>query len=183
MPPEDNELMARMQAGCRVAFGELYDRYRDRAYRVARLVSVDDAHAEEAVQEGFVSIWNSRASYRPERPTAAAWLLTVVRHRAIDMRRRNATYEARRVNEGALAEQRSSDDIAGEAVERAQARDLRALLARLPGAQREVIVLAFHGQLTHVEIAELLELPIGTVKGRMRMGLHKLRGEVERVGA
>jgi RNA polymerase sigma-70 factor (ECF subfamily) len=170
--------MRRMQAGSLDALGVIYDRYRERAFLVARAVSVDAIRAEEAVQEGFVSIWNSRASYRPQAATAAPWLLTVVRHRAIDITRRDATDEARRVGEALLRGRRSGDDVAGEAVARAEALDLRRQLAGLPEAQRQVVFLAFYGELTHVEIAERLALPVGTVKGRIRLGLHKLRHQI-----
>lgn len=178
--PGDNDLMLMMQRGRKDALGELYDRYCDRAFRVARAVSVDDAGAEEAVQEGFVSVWRSRATYRPDRPTAAAWVLSVVRHRAIDIARRHGTAQALRAQESTLLEHRSGEDLAAEAADRADARDLKSSLARLPEPQREVIVLAFYGQLTHTEIADELGLPIGTVKGRIRLGLHKLRDEIER---
>jgi RNA polymerase sigma-70 factor, ECF subfamily len=178
--PSDNELMKRIQAGSHEAFAQLYDRYSARAYRVARVVSVDAWLAEEAVQEGFVAIWKARATYRPERETAAPWLMTVVRHRAIDVNRRNQTVQSRRAGDDASLEgHRSRDDVAAEAAVRVDARDLKALLERLPDAQREVIVLAFYGELTHTEIAAELDLPIGTVKGRMRLGLHKIRGALE----
>ena len=79
--------MRRIQGGSHDAFAELYDRYSARAYRVARAVSVDTLLAEEAVQEGFAAIWKTRAQYRPERETAAPWLMSVIRHRAIDLNR------------------------------------------------------------------------------------------------
>jgi RNA polymerase sigma-70 factor (ECF subfamily) len=147
----DDELMARIQAGSHDAFAELYDRYCDRAYRVARSLSPDDAAAEEAVEEAFAVIWKSRQTYRPVRPTAAAWLLTVVGQRATDAGRRNADVERR-----------------------ADGNRLRGLLTRLPDAEREVVALAFYGELTHTAIAEQLDLPVGTVKDRMRLGLHEL---------
>jgi RNA polymerase sigma-70 factor (ECF subfamily) len=168
--------MADMQAGSVAALGVIYDRYSDRAYRVAR--SVDGAHADEAVQDAFVAIWDSKASYRPEQATAAPWLLTVVRHRAIDVARRNRRDEFHRASDDARPEdRRSRDDVAGHVIERDSARRLLVLLAQLPDAQQEVIVLAFHGQMTYVQIAEHLELPLGTIKGRMRLGLEKLRRE------
>ena len=157
--PGDEQLMTRLQAGDVDALGALYDRYGDRAYRVARSECRDDAGAEEAVQDAFASIWRSQATYRPQQGTAAAWLLTVVRHRAIAL--------ARRDEAGAPG---------GEG-------HLQDLLARLPDAQREAITLAYHGRLTHTEIAQQLRLPPGTVKGRIRLGLHKLRQDMEHTGA
>jgi RNA polymerase sigma-70 factor (ECF subfamily) len=144
--PDDNHLMALVQAGDHDAFARLYDRYADRAYRVARSVSTDDARAQHAVREGFASIWKARATYRPERPTAAAWVLTRVRHHAIELERREMT---------------------------------TGLVNRLPEPQAEVIALSCYGELTHTEIAAHLGLPVATVKGHMRLGLQKLRAQID----
>jgi RNA polymerase sigma-70 factor, ECF subfamily len=179
---DDNQLILWMQAGSRDAFDELYRRYHRRAHRVARQVSGDDAEAEEAVQEAFGSIWNRRATYRPERPTAAAWLLTVVRHRAIDIARRNAAYQAARVTDSLLEHYPAGDDVAGEAVDRIELHYVKHLLNRLPGAQREAIVLAFYGGLSQTEIATALALPLGTVKARIRRGLERLRIDLDNEG-
>jgi RNA polymerase sigma-70 factor, ECF subfamily len=177
--PGDNELMKRIQGGSHEAFAQLYDRYSARAFRVARAVTVDASLAEDAVQEGFAAIWKARATYRPEYATAAPWLMTVVRHRAIDVNRRHATVQSHRAGDASLAERQSRDDVAVEVAERVDARDLKALLMGLPDAQREAIVLAFYGELTHTEIAAQLDVPVGTVKGRMRLGLHKIRGALD----
>jgi RNA polymerase sigma-70 factor, ECF subfamily len=142
---------------------------------VAWSVCRDESRAEEAVQEAFVSIWRSRATYRPQRGAVAAWVLTVARHRAIDIARRHDRYAAQRATAHGLATRSAPDEVAAQAVDRADAGRLQALLARLPDTQQEVIALAFYGQLTHTEIAKQLGLPPGTVKGRMRLGLHKLR--------
>jgi RNA polymerase sigma-70 factor (ECF subfamily) len=140
-PPADGDhaLLARLQAGDGEALGELYDRYHDRVYRLARVLCRDDEQADEAVRETFLSLWRDRGSYRRDVGSISAWLLTLLRHRAND------------------------------------ARDLPTMLARLPEAEREVITLAYYGRLTHTEIAAQLSLPSGTVKGRLRRGLQKLR--------
>ena len=175
----DGQLMVRMQRDDPDALGQLYDRYFDRAYRLSMSICHDRCRAEDAVQEAFLSIWRSRATYRPERGEVLSWLLTVVRHRAIDLGRRDDKHASRCVRE--LFEAHASDeDVAVEAAELADADDLRSLLGKLPDAQREVITLAFYGELTHWEIAERLGLPAGTVKGRMRLGLQKLRNKVAR---
>jgi len=157
--------MAQIQAGSTTALDLLYDRYCDRAYRVALSVCCDDGRAEEAVQEAFVSIWRARATHRWDRGAPAAWLLTLVRRRALEAARRDALPAG-------------PDDTADPI----QARPLHDLLTLLPDAQREAITLAFHGGLTHVEIAEQLRLQPGTVKSRMRLGLHKLRHDLKRTG-
>lgn len=174
----DDLLMERMQAGSVDAFDELYDRFGDRAHRVAWSVCLDAGRAEDAVQEAFLSVWRSRARYRSQRGTVAAWLLSVVRHRAIDAQRRNEKHAARRAGDEQLGNHPAEDNVAHQVVERAEVRHLNTLLARLPDAQQEVITLAFYGQLTHMEIAEQLGLAPGTVKGRMRLGLHKLRNDL-----
>jgi RNA polymerase sigma-70 factor (ECF subfamily) len=179
----DNELLVQMQHGSIVAFEQLYARYSDRAYRVARFVSIDRACAEEAVQEAFGMIWRSRATYRPDRPTAAAWVFAVVRHRAIDARRRDAAYNASRADDAMLAHVAAADDVAGDALDRVTAGELKGQIGRLPHAQREVIVLAFYGDLTQSEIAGALDVPLGTIKARMRRGLSALRQESEEKAA
>jgi RNA polymerase sigma-70 factor (ECF subfamily) len=176
--PDDNQLIAAMQRGELAAFAALYDRYSDRAYRVARLITRDRTVAEEVVQDAFSSIWRSSATYRPERASAAGWILTVVRNRAIDAARRDARREARSAVDSDLTRHPATHDVAGEALDRVTAREIRGLLDRLPDVHREVIVLAFYGQLSHSEIADALELPLGTVKARMRRGLHILRAEL-----
>ncbi len=175
-------LVERMQAGSVDAFTELYERYGDRAFRVARSICFDVGQAEEAVQEAFLSIWRGRESYRPERGTVATWVLAVTRHRAIDAQRRNGKHAAHRAGDERLDGCVAGDDVAHTVVERAAVRHLEALLAGLPDAQRDAITLAFYAELTHTEIAERLKLPPGTVKGRIRLGLHKLRNDLERTG-
>ena len=179
----DQRLVARVADGDVDAFEHLYDRYAARAYRVARSISRDDGRAEDAVQEAFLAVWRAREAYRPELGTVAAWILTTVRHRAIDLARRNGKHASRRADSDLLPSQPASDDVAAEAMASADAPRLRALLEQIPEAQREVIVLAYYGQLSHVEIADHLDLPPGTVKGRMRLGLQKLRVDLERVTA
>lgn len=171
--------MAGVKAGSIAAFDVLYERYHDRAYRIARSVCGDHGRAQEAVQEAFISIWRTRGSYN-DRRTVAPWVLTVARNRAIDVDRRNRPHALRRAGEDRL------DAVAGAGIidelvmasERAQ--HLLDVLAQLPEPQREVIILAFYGQLTHDEIAMRLELPLGTVKGRIRLGLVRMRGDVAR---
>jgi RNA polymerase sigma-70 factor (ECF subfamily) len=177
----DSELMARMTAGSVEAFAELYDRYCDRAYRVAQAVCRDDGRAEDAVQEAFLTVWRSSGSYRPERGSVGAWLLTMVRYRAIDLVRRNCSHERRRASEEQLPTLPGPADPSEEVISRDDSVRLRTSLQKLPDAQQEVIILAFFGQLSHVEIATQLGLPPGTVKGRMRLGLQKLSADVERI--
>ena len=175
----DAQLMVEVGVGSLDAIGELYHRYCDRAYRVALSVSRDHGRAEDAVQEAFLSIWNNRSSYRSQQGTVAAWLLTVVRHRAIDGVRHNGSYDTRRASDDQLQYLPAPDDVCETAIQRDEDDRLHASLAMLPEAQQEVITLAYYGQLSHTEIATHLGLPSGTVKGRMRLGLRKLRADIE----
>lgn len=181
---DDAALMTQIESGDTDAFEELYDRYGARAYRVARSVCRDHGRAEDAVQEAFASVWRGRAAYLPRRGTVAAWLLSVVRYRTIDVVRRDANHAKHRAGEDMIQSHRApGENMADCVVTRADAERLCALLQRLPDAQREVIVLAYYGELTHTEIAAELGLPTGTVKGRMRLGLQKLRADIEPVVA
>lgn len=177
---DDDLLMSQVKGGSVDAFEALYDRYSARAYRVALSICHDQGHAEHAIQEAFLSIWRSRTAYQPQRGTVAAWLLTVVRFRAIDVARREQKQAGRRAAEHTLAMYPTPGALADQVANRDAPDGLRALLASLPDAQREVITLAFYGELTHTEIATALDLPAGTVKGRMRLGLQKLRTNIEK---
>lgn len=176
----DRLLIERISSGDEAAFGELYDRYCARAHRVARSVCRDEGRADDAVQEAFLSVWRTVDSFRPAFGTVASWLLVVVRNRAVDLSRRNARHTDHRASADLLETRRAAGDVAAEAMANADAPRLRALLAKLPDAQQEVIVLAFYGELSHTEIAARLGLHQGTVKGRMRLGLQKLRADIDR---
>jgi RNA polymerase sigma-70 factor (ECF subfamily) len=171
----DSALMDEVIAGSADALGELYDRFSARAFRVARSVTGDHAAAEEAVQEAFVSIFRRRMTYRSDRGTVAAWVLTVVLHRAIDLARIEARHATRRASEDGLVVLPTPGDVVDQAAARIDASSVRAALAGLPDSQREAVTLAYYGELTHVEIAERLGVPFGTVKGRIRLGMDKLR--------
>jgi RNA polymerase sigma-70 factor (ECF subfamily) len=178
----DEALMVRAQAGDTDAFAQLYGCYSERALRIARAICRDQSCAEDAVQEGFLAIWRSRADYRPEAGSFQAWSMRIVKHRAIDSSRRVAA-RPRTQTDDAYDDQLQFDPNPttpqGAAVAQSEREGLIASLRQLPEAQTEVIVLAFFGELSHSEIAALLELPPGTVKGRMRLGLEKLRREME----
>ncbi|MGI9100384.1 MAG: sigma-70 family RNA polymerase sigma factor [Solirubrobacteraceae bacterium] len=124
-------------------------------------------------------IWKIRTTHATQAGKVAPWVLTVARYRAIDIARSNRQHVAHRASDGILHTVRAPSSVVEQVVARAQARDLRSRLALLPDAQREVITLAFYGQLTHGEIAAHLGLSPGTVKGRMRVGLQRLRGDFD----
>ena len=175
----DDELMQLVQADDVEALEQLFDTYGALAYRVAHSVCRDRHRAEEAVQDGFLSIWRSRSTYDASLGTFKSWSISVVRNRAIDLNRREATSHRNALaNANRVATLPPSGSAEDEALARSDADTLRASLERLPEAQAEVITLAYYGELTHVEIAQRLSLSEGTVKGRMRLGLEKLRREM-----
>ncbi len=176
----DDQVMAGVRDGSANAFGVLYDRYHERAYRVARAVCRDRGRAEEAVQETFIAIWTTRANYRSQVGKVAPWVLTVARHRSIDIARRNGRDAAHQTTDTLLDTLCAPGGVAEQVAALTQTRHLLDLLAELPDAQREVITLGFYGELSHSEIAALLDLPAGTVKGRMRLGLQRLRADLQR---
>jgi RNA polymerase sigma-70 factor, ECF subfamily len=183
LPLSDAELMANVSLGNAESFVDLYDRYYVRAYRVARSVCHDDGRAQEVVQDGFLSVWNSRANYRAQQGTVAAWVLTVVRYRAIDAARSNHRHASRRASDDQLITRAAGEDPSETAIRRDEAQRVQASLATLPDAQAEAITLAYYGQLSHTEIAAHLGVPRGTVKGRMRLGLQKLSADLKPAAA
>jgi RNA polymerase sigma-70 factor (ECF subfamily) len=183
LPLSDGELMLDVTAGSVDGFVTLHGRYYDRAYRVARAVCHDDGRAQEAVQDGFLSVWNNRASYRSQQGTVAAWLLTVVRYRAIDIARSNHRHASRRATDIQPTHASPEEDPSEIVLKLDDAQRVKNSLATLPDAQAEVITLGYYRQLTTTEIAAHLGLPVGTVKGRMRLGLQKLRADLTPVPA
>ncbi|MCW2994519.1 MAG: polymerase sigma factor [Conexibacter sp.] len=172
----DVQLMARIQGGDPDAFSVLYDRFGDRAYRVAYGITHEATRAEDVVQDAFLSVWRNRARFRAERGSAQAWILGVVRNRAIDTLRRHRRHDHHRADVEELDDHGPcAQSVEHMVLQRDQAAGLRGVVALLPVSQREVIALAYYGQLTVAEIAGELALPLGTVKGRMRLGLGTLR--------
>lgn len=179
----DEQLMRWVQADDAQAFEALYDRNVRLAWGVARSLCRDAGRAEDAMQDAFVSAWRSRASYREETGSVRGWLMTIVRHRALDsIRRETASHRPPLAKNDYTGPDPAGASPQDEVISRSEAGALRAHLQRLPEAQAEVIALAFYGELTHAEIAQRLSLPQGTVKGRMRLGLMKLREQIEASG-
>src|SRR4051794_14870706 len=177
----DEELMQLVQRGDPRAFELVYDRHGGAAVSLAYRMGGSRTPAEDISQEAFLSMWRSRVRYEPSRGSARTWLLGIVHHRAIDALRRNLVHERRRAPADDLEERYDAKDLTDvEVVRRDEARTVRAALDELPDEQCHVIELAYFGGFTHSQIAEMLETPIGTVKGRMRLGLQKMRNALER---
>jgi RNA polymerase sigma-70 factor (ECF subfamily) len=172
----DEELMQLVHDGDARAFEVIFDRHGDAAFSLAYRMCGRRAMAEDVVQEAFVSLWRSGARYDRGRGSVRSWVLSVVHHRAIDAFRRDAVRTSRDVRDEGLAERMPAAERTEVEVERRdEARQVRSALGELPTEQRQVIELAYFGGFSHTQIAEMLKLPAGTVKGRMRLGLTKLR--------
>jgi RNA polymerase sigma-70 factor, ECF subfamily len=175
----DEDVMQLVQGGDPRAFEILYDRHGGAAFSMAYRVVGDRLSAEDISQEAFLSIWRSRLRYRPERGSVRTWVLGIVHHRAVDSLRRNLIHERRRSRSAEEAEEQEAPELTEvEAARREEARMVRRALDSLPDDQCRVIELAYFGGFTHSQIADALGMPIGTVKGRMRLGLDKLRREL-----
>jgi RNA polymerase sigma-70 factor, ECF subfamily len=128
-------------------------------------------------------MWRSGARYDRMRGSVRTWALGIVHNRAIDSLRRSMVHDRRRASDEGLEERFEAPDRTElEAARRDEARSVRALIDELPEDQGRVIQLAYYGGFTHTEIAEMLETPIGTVKGRMRLGLEKMRARLQAAG-
>lgn len=177
----DTELMRRVQADDATAFGLLYDRTKHRAHALAMAMTRNQRQAEDVVQEAYLDLWRSRAAYRPARAAVATWLLAIVRNRALDALRRSVGRERPWVDiAGYEAEDHGLEALDDQAIRREAGRTVRACLARLPAEQTVALGLAYFGGLTQSEIARRLDVPLGTVKSRIRLGHERLAGELER---
>lgn len=172
----DEELMQLVHDGDARAFEVIYDRHSGVAFSLAYRMCGRRAMAEDVVQEAFVSLWRSGSRYDRSRGSVRSWVLGVVHNRAIDAFRRETVRAGKDVpDDGTLERMESGERTEAEAVRRDEATQVRMALGELPDDQRQVIELAYFGGFTHSQIADMLSLPAGTVKGRMRLGLAKLR--------
>jgi RNA polymerase sigma-70 factor, ECF subfamily len=172
----DEDLIGHVREGEAAAFEVVFDRHAAAAFSLAYRMCGRRALAEEVVQEAFLSLWRTGMPYERSRGSVRAWVLGVVRNKAVDTFRRETVRTGRDVHDESAAERMPGRVRTDAEVERRDdARRVRVALEGLPNEQRRVIELAYFGGFTQNQIAELLQLPEGTVKGRMRLGLTKLR--------
>jgi RNA polymerase sigma-70 factor (ECF subfamily) len=176
----DEELMPLIGRKDPDAFEVFYDRHGGVAYSLAYRIVGERGAAEDVTQEAFISLWRSGARFDASRGSVRSWMLSIVRNRAIDQLRTKAGKAPKLTfDDDAILEQRPSEEMTDdEALRRETATEVRGALGTLPGAQSKVIELAYFGGFSHSEIASMLGVPLGTVKGRMRLGLEKIRGEL-----
>jgi RNA polymerase sigma-70 factor (ECF subfamily) len=176
--PTDDQLIAAIQARDMQALEQLFDRYRVLAYSLAYRLLNDSGEAEDVVQEAFLNVWRAAGTFRSGRGGGRAWLMSIVHHRAIDRLRGRGSRPLTTHLDDALPVPDTAD-VWGEVSQRLTGAMVRHALDALPPEQRESIELAYFGGLSQSEIAGRLELPLGTVKGRMRLGLRRLRALLE----
>jgi RNA polymerase sigma-70 factor, ECF subfamily len=172
----DEDLMRRADRGDSRAFGVIFDRHGGAAFSLAYRMCGRQAMAEDIVQDAFLSLWRGGARYDENRGSVRSWVLGAVHHKAIDSFRHENIKSGRDVNDDPAIERipaRERTEL--EIEQREDARRVRGALEGLPVGQRRVIELAYFGGFTHTQIAEMLELPAGTVKGRIRLGLTRMR--------
>jgi len=176
----DEELMQLVRRGRPAAFDVVYERHASAAYSLAYRIVGTRNGAEDVSQEAFLSIWRSGARYDRARGSVRTWVLGIVHHRAIDHLRRAMVHNRRRASDEGIQERfEAPERTDAEVARRDEARAVRGAMDALPSEQSQVIELAYFGGFTHTEIADMLQTPVGTVKGRMRLGLKKLH---ERLG-
>ena len=168
----DVAAVRRVAGGDEVALRELYDRYGRIVYGMTYRLTGDAQLAEEATQDTFVTLWRRADNYDPERAKLTTWLFVVARNRAIELGRKRSR----------TAEPQADLDPGGESPDPAdlvalgdEAQRLAEVMAELPETQLEIVRLAYFDGLTHAEIADRTGLPLGTVKGRIRLALERLR--------
>jgi RNA polymerase sigma-70 factor (ECF subfamily) len=171
----DEDLISLTASGDTQALAALYDRHGRVAYSLAYRMMGERQGAEDLVQEAFLKVWRAAGSYRVERASVRTWILSILNNRGIDMLRSSAS--RRRTQERVEAQALTSqpNEAFAQTWRNSQRQQVREALQGLPPEQLKVLELAYFSGYTHTEIAELLDLPLGTVKGRMRLGLKKMR--------
>ncbi len=170
----DAACVGRLAAGDLDALEELYERHKGLGYAMALRITRDPGMAEDAVQEAFLGAWRTAGRFDPARASVKTWIMSIVHNRSIDaLRRRRPTQELPAAEDatGSLA----TPDVWGEVSARLDASVVRAAMGHLPSSQREALELAYFDGLTQTEIAARTDAPLGTVKGRLRLGLGALR--------
>ena len=175
----DEELMQLVRRGDARAFEVVYERHSGAAFSLAYRIAGTRNLAEDVVQEAFLGIWRAGGRYDRTRGSVRTWVLGIVHHRAIDALRRATVHDRRRAGDEGIEERfEARERTDAEVARREEAGAVRSALATLPPDQVQVLELAYFGGFTHTEIADMLGAPVGTVKGRMRLGLKKMRAQL-----
>jgi len=181
----DEALISAIAGGAVWAMEPLYQRYSRILYSLAYRMVADHQIAEDLLQDAFLAVWRRATSYSPQSGAVRSWLVSIVHHRTIDylrgVRRRSVLKEAT-WEEVELDERAAFPDVWDEAWRSVQSSQVRAALMNIPTEQRMVIELAYFQGWTHTEISQGCQIPLGTVKARMRLGLQHLKKALEKMG-
>ncbi|WP_460519619.1 ECF RNA polymerase sigma factor SigK [Humibacter antri] len=172
-----DQLLGRVAGGDQAAFGELYDMVVSRVFGTVLRLVIDRSQAEEVTQEVFLEVWQSAAVFDPNRGRGIGWIITMAKRRAIDRIRSAQAAHDRDLRVG-IREYAVLDDVADAAATVMERDRVGRAMQQLSDPQRQAIALAYDGGLTHTEIAQLLSVPVGTVKTRLRDGMIRLRHEL-----
>jgi RNA polymerase sigma-70 factor (ECF subfamily) len=171
----DEELMQLVAANDADAFEVVLERHADAVFSLAYRMCGRRSLAEDVAQEAFLSLWRNGARYDRARGSVRGWALGIAHNRAVDMLRRAGVHDRRRASDDGIEERlQAPESTDAQALANVASHEVRGVLDELPPAQRRVIELAYFGGFTQTEIASMLDTPLGTVKGRMRLGLEKL---------
>jgi len=171
----DEDLISFVGQGDAEAFATLYDRHSRVAFSLAYRMMGERQAAEDLAQDAFLKVWRSASSYRAERGSVRTWILSIVHNRGIDQIRSHASRRRTQDKIEASAPRSQPSEAFAQTWRNSQRDQVREALDTLPPEQLKILELAYFSGYTHVEISELLRLPLGTVKGRMRLGLKKIR--------
>ena len=175
----DEDLISLVEASDAEAFSTLYDRHSRAAFSLAHRMMGERQAAEDLAQDAFIKVWRGAGSYRAERGSVRTWILSIVHNRGIDHLRSQASRRRTQDKIEASAPRSQPSEAFAETWRNSQRDQVREALNTLPKEQLKILELAYFSGYTHVEIAELMGLPLGTVKGRMRLGLKKIRSYFE----
>ena len=175
----DEDLISLVESADAEAFATLYDRHSRAAFSLAYRMMGERQASEDLMQDAFLKVWRGASSYRAERGSVRTWILSIVHNRGIDQIRSQASRRRTQEKVEASAPRSQPSEAFAETLRNSQRDQVREALNTLPSEQLKILELAYFSGYTHVEIAELLRLPLGTVKGRMRLGLKKIRDYFE----
>ncbi|MFO7690075.1 MAG: sigma-70 family RNA polymerase sigma factor [Cryobacterium sp.] len=177
-PPTQEELLIRVADGDQQAFGELYDQIVPRVLGLVKRVLVDHAQSEEVTQEIFLEIWQTASRFEPTRGGASTWIMTMSHRRAVDRIRSSQAGRDRDTKIGIRDLAVAYDQVAETVEVRIEHERVERAMSRLTQLQRQAVSLAYYGGYSHSEVADMLSIPLGTVKTRLRDGLIRLRDEL-----
>ena len=175
----DEDLISLLEESDAEAFATLYDCHSCAAFSLAHRMMGERQASEDLMQDAFLKVWRGASSYRADRGSVRTWILSIVHNRGIDQIRSQASRRRTQEKIEASAQRSQPSEAFAETLRNSQREQVREALNTLPPEQLKILELAYFSGYTHVEISDLLRLPLGTVKGRMRLGLKKIRDYFE----